>query len=141
MTDFHNAIQGAVQTARSVAGTAVAYLRRGTDTPLAGITAILGTTRFEKHTSLGTVVMAPARDFLIAAAAMVEPAEIEGEPPVPFDPEPGDRIALVQGGTRFLFEVMPLEGSRESEWLDSTTDQYRIHTRLVKRQPAGDQWP
>ena len=139
MTDFHEAIQNAVGTAREVAGRPVFYLRRGTQSPLAGVRAIIGQTKFEKHTASGTVFMAPVRDFLIAAGDLVD--DPEAGTPVSFEPEPGDQIAMVHGATRFVFEVMPLDGTRESEWLDTTTDQYRIHSRLVKRQPTGDAWP
>ena len=90
------------------------------------------------------VEVPPARvtaRYAATTEAFVMVDDPEAETPVAFEPEPGDQIAMVQGATRFVFEVMPLDGTRESEWLDTTTDQYRIHSRLVKRQPTGDAWP
>ena len=139
MTDFHEAIHDAVEVAREVAGVGVQYLRR--DGGLLSVSAIIGTTKFERHTASGVVVMAPVRDFLIAADALSIDPLAEPEDLELFDPEPGDRIAQVQGGTRYVYQVMPLDGTKESEWLDTATNEYRIHTRLVKRLPAGDAWP
>ena len=139
MTDFHSAIQGAVETAREVAGVPVQYLQRDGSSEPFGVTAIIGSTKFERHSASGVVVMAPVRDFLIAADALV--VDPDADEPALFEPQSGDRIAHVQSGMRYVYEVMPLEGTSESEWLDTTTNQYRIHTRLIKRLPAGDPWP
>lgn len=142
MTNFHDAIQGAIDTARNAAGVQVSYRRReeveGERLLLSGITALVGESKFEKLTASGTSIMTPVRDFLIDADELLTGDEPDA---ATFEPVPGDVISMLKGPTRYLFEVMPLEGTRESEWLNTTTNQYRIHTRLVKRQPAGDPWP
>jgi hypothetical protein len=139
MTDIGEAIQGAINTARDVAGVQVQYLQRGDSSEPFALTAIIGSSKFERHTADGVVVMSPVRDFLVDASALVEDPDTD-EPEL-IDPEPGDRIAHVERGVRYIYEVMPLGGSGEAEHLDATTNQWRIHTRLTKRIPAGDPWP
>jgi hypothetical protein len=139
MTDFHEAIQGAVESARDVAGVQVQYLRRDHGSEPFPVVAIIGTSKFERHTADGVVVMSPVRDFLVDAAALIK--DPDADEPELIDPEPGDRIAHVERGTRYVYELMPVGGAGESEWLDTTTNQFRLHTRLIKRQPAGDPWP
>lgn len=89
------------------------------------VQATIGRTEYEQDDGAGVITRAESRDFLIRACDLV----IDGLRTLP---EIGDRIEESQGGTLFVYEVLPV-GSMQPHYRysDPYRNTLRIHTKLV----------
>ncbi len=107
----------------------VTYLR-GAQT-LEGVPATVGKTVFRLDTGYGQSERSEARDYLILASHLTL-----GVGDAPALPEPGDQIVEVAEGVAYTYEVMAPGGEPAWRWSDPFFLTLRIHTKLVKTEPA-----
>lgn len=107
-------------------GTAVFY-QRGAES--VAITATIGSTDFERQDGDGTQIAFKSFDILVTAADLV----LNGTTILPRN---GDKVVRVAGSYRRTFEVLALDGEPQYAWMDGSGLQLRIHTKLIREEPA-----
>lgn len=90
----------------------------------ATVQATLGKTVAEQDSGEGLITRMEIRDYLIDTDSLV----LDGQHQLP---ERGDRIEEVDGGQRFVFEVLPIGSDRAWRYSDPFRLKLRIHTRLI----------
>lgn len=115
----------------AVAASDVVYRR---DDRAVVLRATVGRTEYQQDDGAGVITQAETRDFLIRARDLV----FDG---VRVLPEAGDRIEESQGGTLFVYEVLPV-GTMQPHYRysDPYRTTLRIHTKLIGEE-AGNACP
>lgn len=100
----------------------VAYRRGERSVELA---ATIGRTEYQQDDGYGIVIRAEARDYIVRACDLA----LDGAETLP---EVGDRIEELQGGTVYVYEVLPI-GAQQQHWryADPFRQTVRIHTKQV----------
>lgn len=124
MSDILRKASAFLEKVRHTTATSPVTYRRG-DRVVPDVPATIGRTEYQQDDGAGVITRAESRDFLIRACDLV----IDGMPVLP---EPGDRIEEAQGGTLFVYEVLPV-GNLEPHYRysDPYRQTLRIHTKLV----------
>jgi len=127
LSAFDDAIAGAMDTARSVAGRSVGF-RRPSSGQSVQIVAVVGETRFEAGELYGDIVLAQKRrDYIVAA----EDLKLGGEQ---VRPEAGDEIVEVRDGVRHVYELMDL--GTEKHYRELADGRHlRLHVKYVGTEP------
>lgn len=124
MTDILRKASTFLEQLRHTTATSPVTYRRG-DRAVYDVPATIGRTEYQQDDGAGVITRAESRDFLILACDLV----IDGMPALP---ETGDRIEETQGGTLFVYEVLPV-GSMQPHYRysDPYRQTLRIHTKLI----------
>jgi hypothetical protein len=87
--------------------------------------ATMGRTEYQQDDGYGIVIRSEARDYLVRACDLA----IDGLETLP---AVGDRIEELQGGTVYVYEVLPI-GAQQQHWkyADPFRQTVRIHTKQV----------
>lgn len=113
---------------RSHAGQAVTYARAYDEVE---ITATPGSKPMRVLDEFGVRVDWTGQDWLIAAADLV----LDGDA---VEPRRGDEVTHVSGGFTLVYEVLSPGGDEPCwRWSDPHHTTYRVHTKLVDREPYG----
>lgn len=121
---MRNAILGALNTLKSVAGVAATYSQNNDEIL---VTAIPGRTDYEAAGEDGLVIGSHAHDFIIKVEDLVlESTEEE----VYIIPQRGDRISYIQDDKELIYEVLPI-ADELYRFTDTRQSAYRIHTKFL----------
>lgn len=124
MTDILRKASTFLEKLRHTTATSPVTYRRG-DRAVYDVPATIGRTEYQQDDGAGVITRAESRDFLILACDLV----FDGMPALP---EPGDRIEETQGGTLFVYEVLPVGGMQPHyRYSDPYRQTLRIHTKLI----------
>lgn len=123
MTDILRNASNWLEARRHAVATSDVVYRR--EDRAVAVQATIGRTEYQQDDGAGVITRAESRDFLILACDLV----FDGMPALP---EPGDRIEETQGGTLFVYEVLPV-GSMQPHYRysDPYRQTLRIHTKLI----------
>ena len=124
MTDILRKASAFLEKLRHTTATSPVTYRRG-DRAVYDVPATIGRTEYQQDDGAGVITRAESRDFLILACDLV----FDGMPALP---EPGDRIEETQGGTLFVYEVLPVGGMQPHyRYSDPYRQTLRVHTKLI----------
>lgn len=110
----------------NVAGETVDY-QRGSES--VSVTAVVGASDMERSDGDGAQVAFRSTDFIITASTIILAGFVT-------QPRRGDKIIRTVGSTRRTHEVLPVDGEQHFAYSDPTGKQYRIHTKLIREEPA-----
>lgn len=120
---FDDLLAGGLDVIRGFAGKPISYHRDGAS-PVEGIVAVKGTSRFTLKQFDGTSVVVITHDFMFAVEELV----IDGEAAVP---QVNDRIVEVKNETEFVYQVLDIEGVPCVAYADPGRTEFRVHTELI----------
>ena len=123
---FENAANAAAKATKAIFGSTVTYSRgSGSVTLTARAASTRATVADEQGFEFGTVI----RDWIIDVADLVIAT-------VAITPRRGDTIAVTAAGKIYTYEVLPVGGEETHRFTDSSSNRWRIHTKLKSSEDA-----
>ena len=122
---FDTAIAHAAAALKGNCGDAVTY-QRGADS--VSITAVSGSTEFNRENGDGVQVSFRSADWLITAADLV----LSG---AATQPKRGDRIVKTSGAWTRTYEILSVDGAPQYSYMDDDGGRMiRIHSKLIREE-------